>query len=112
VLLAYTVPQLEQLLSDHQAMGGAVYRTPVLAEHDARSPQRLLSMSDLPAGGVSDGAEVPPPDETKKARKVRLWHITHVCSLGRRWSGITVASSRVPVLVPLETSTWWRKSSN
>ena len=34
-LRGYTAPQLEQLLVDHQAMGGAVYRTPIMAEHAA-----------------------------------------------------------------------------
>ena len=34
-LRGYTAPQLEQLLVDYQAMGGAAFRTPIMAEHAA-----------------------------------------------------------------------------
>ena len=34
-LRGYTAPQLQQLLADYQAMGGAAFRTPIVAEHAA-----------------------------------------------------------------------------
>ena len=34
-LRGYTAPQLQQLLAEYQAMGGAAFRTPIVAEHAA-----------------------------------------------------------------------------
>ena len=34
-LRGYTASQLEQTLTDYQAMGGAAFRTPIMAEHAA-----------------------------------------------------------------------------
>ena len=39
-LRGYTASQLEQTLAEYKEMGGAAFRTPIMAEHAAAGEQR------------------------------------------------------------------------